>query len=314
MSYMNSETMVALSSFQHGAKLGINFDDATLGGMIGEAVVHLPADDAGALTAAWDGYRAATDDKGAQKVLSAAIRQATSGVLADPAAVEARLATLRAGGRAIDSTTLARLIALRNPGKHLYVKEAPVYGWRITGDVENIPAAIRAHLGIVDAVKYAEEYLKGEVGSVITVQRDGNKADFYPQRLANFRRKYVEVPLAEVLEKNPSLKAKLSKIPGIAEVLESGAAELIGMLRIDPATMYQLSEVIGPYAGTVQVEVPAWGKGSTQEASVAAFLVFEALELGADWKPVTYHHYVVNVNPIGYIPKAEADKRKAAQG
>ena len=70
-------------------------------------------------------------------------------------------------------------IDANHPGKTGFVKDCPILGWSIkTNQFEDIPEAIRVHLGEVDQTKYTEEYLAENIGSIVALQMNGDEPDF----------------------------------------------------------------------------------------------------------------------------------------
>jgi hypothetical protein len=80
--------------------------------------------------------------------------------------------------------TKSALIGLVDQSKdhHVYsfVKDLPILAYRIaSAKFSDIPVSIGSVLGAVDSTKYTEEYLSQNIGSVIALQMNGDKPDFY---------------------------------------------------------------------------------------------------------------------------------------
>ncbi|MBF0104886.1 MAG: hypothetical protein HQM16_06120 [Deltaproteobacteria bacterium] len=211
----------------------------------------------------------------------------------------------------LDQLRLGALIAAINPPPQRFAKDEPVFGWRITSEnVDDIPEPIRSRLGIVDKTEYSEKYLKGQVGSVVTIQMKGTTPDFYPQQKSNFEGSYVVVPFDEVAKKNPRMYARLRAVPEMAELINRQTG-LVAMLKVKPATMFRLSDLFAISAGLfLRLHVPAWGPDSKQDSTPGkdAFFVYEVLSMDDHWRTEEAHYYMVNESdehpgrPIGYVP------------
>ena len=71
--------------------------------------------------------------------------------------------------------------------------------WRIIStSFEDIPETIRKHIGEVDRTEYSQEYLATNLGSVLSLQMNGDKPDFYIIGKDTFDKKYKVVPASEV--------------------------------------------------------------------------------------------------------------------
>lgn len=216
-----------------------------------------------------------------------------------------KMATVLLGQADIDAALSGREVAVAS-----YVKDQPVLGFKILGGLQDIPAVLHGHMGDVDETTYSPEWFTANQGSVVTLQMSGAKADFYPQALENFEKKYRVVDRGEVAAKNARMLQRMGALDGMKSLLDNDD-RVIGMLRTTPSTMYRFADVFAVDAGLgVDVSVPAWGGMSTQSipASQQAFLVYEALKHDAEWNVTAHHHYVVNQGenglPIGYIPQS----------
>jgi hypothetical protein len=175
-----------------------------------------------------------------------------------------------------------------------YVKDSPILGYRITSDrFEDIPAAIREHLGTVDQTKYTPEYLSQNKGSFIALQtKDGKSPDFYIVGLATKQAKYADVPLHEVLSKNVKLANAVKSVSGMTELLENDP-NVTGYLKTVPVEMTRMSRIGYPLTKEISIESP-WGT-QTKPAGADAFITKNEKGL---W-------YMVNANenggPIAYV-------------
>jgi hypothetical protein len=179
------------------------------------------------------------------------------------------------------------------PTKLTFVKDAPVLGYQIKSDkFEDIPEAIRKHLGAVDKTKYTPEYLKENIGSVIALQMNGDKPDFYIIGKDTYDKKYKNVPYAEVAQKNAKYFGRVSsQISGIGNPTENG---VVAMLKTTPTEMIRMSEL--GYAANAEVKIQSpWGE-QTKPAGQDAFLV---------WDDGKKQYYMVNADaqgkPLSYV-------------
>lgn len=179
---------------------------------------------------------------------------------------------------------------------HVYkfVKDLPILGYRITSSrFVDLPASIRSVLGAVDATKYTEEYLGQNIGSVIALQMNGDKPDFYVIGKDVFQSKYKEVELGEVSEKNSKLVSKL-RATQAGSIVDSGDANLVALLKTVPVEMVRMSQLGYPIDREIVIESP-WGE-QTKPAGQDAFLTYDS---GKN------QYYMINVDgrglPIGYV-------------
>jgi len=215
----------------------------------------------------------------------------------DKLAVKAAIYRLRLEGTQAQDTLQSR-IAANNPTSHEFIKDAPIMAYRITSDrFEDIPEAIRMHLGATDQTQYTPEYLAANLGSVLALQMDGDKPDFYIVGKSTFDEKYEVVPAGDVGVKNPKLLGKLQGVERIAALVDSGDEHLVGALKTVPVQMVKMSEIMYPVETEVTIESP-WGE-QTKPAGQDAYLVFDE---GKDM------YYMVNSdeagNPLSYVPVA----------
>lgn len=296
--------------------LGPGFDLQAAGGLASVGIDNLTveiealadeagADGAGPLHAALSAYAASPTAEG-EASLGTSLRTSLTAIPED-AMTRAR-ARLDGGQIHVSQTGIDALVRIKNPPVHEFVKDAPVLGYLIPERLEDIPLAIRDHLGITDDVEYSTKWIEGNVGSIITLQMNGTTPDFYPQRLGNYQSKYRGVTRTDVEAKNAKMFGRLRNVPGLAEIIDNDP-NVVFILRTTPQKMYRVSDVISaPEGSSIIVKVPQWGPDSTQTAQPGAYLVYEVLETNPDWTPKTWHHYVVNADektdlPIGYIAK-----------
>lgn len=180
-----------------------------------------------------------------------------------------------------------------------YIKDVPVIGWKIASPrVMDLPAAIQAHLGRIDATSYGDD-ISQYVGSYIMLQstrRDGQLLyDFYPVGKNTFVSSYQEVPVTSVEQKNPKLVADLNADPAIAALIAGPNQHLSGLLKTTQVEMYRASDIGFSIDQPLEIESP-WGT-QTKPKGRDAFLVWEA-------KRSMY--YMVNADdqglPISYMP------------
>ena len=187
-------------------------------------------------------------------------------------------------------------IDVNNPGKSGFVKDRPILGWSIkTDQFDDIPEAIRMHLGDVDQTKYTQEYLAENVGSIVALQMNGEAPDFYIIGKSVFDAKYEVVDVENVISKNAKLVGHLDNVPEVIELLEQRDASLVGALKSVPVEMITFSDIGYETVDQVIIQSP-WGE-QTKPANQEGFLVFDSSE---------NQYYMVNQgedgNPIGYIP------------
>src|SRR5258708_2930949 len=220
-------------------------------------------------------------------------------------------------GAAQPVTSQAQLLSMVNaekPKTHGFIKDAPIIGYRITSDeFDDLPEPIQKQLGLVDKTAYAADYLKDKVGSIIVLQMNGDKPDFYPIGHEAFQ-KYRVVSMADVQAKNSKLMKGLGNVEGMKAVLASEDPNLIAVLKTVPVQMVRMSEAGFPLGQEVTIQAP-WGP-QTKPAGKDAYLVWN-----------TDHFYIVNTDdgglPISYVavqkpvqsqaelkPRIESEKRK----
>ncbi|MEX0319931.1 MAG: hypothetical protein AB3N21_18395 [Ruegeria sp.] len=187
-------------------------------------------------------------------------------------------------------------VSEHSPAKESYIKDRPILGWHLTSDrFEDIPDAIRAALGSVDATGYDQAYLTANKGSIIALQMQKDGTDFYIIGKDTFDSKYELVPLAEVAEKNTRLIERLGMAPEVKTMFETGAEGLVGALKTTPVEMIRASALGYPQADALTIQAP-WGE-QTKPAGQDAFLV---------WDDGESQYYMVNQgddgNPASYVP------------
>ncbi|EKD50114.1 MAG: hypothetical protein ACD_62C00648G0001, partial [uncultured bacterium] len=246
----------------------------------------------------------------AQPFAARILKQQKAAVLAD---VREQNASRPAGEPIVlTQMMLGAMISAKAPATQRYAKDAPVLGYVIRGGYADIPEAIRNLMGNIDRTTYSDEWFQQNQGSVVTLQMSGKNADFYPQKLSNYQKKYKQVPVADVASKNAKMLGRMRDLPGMAGILDTDP-NVVAILNIVPATMYRRSDVLRlPKGRTLQIEVPAWGPGSTQTSNLGqgAYFVYEVLKMDESWRTTDAHHYMVNAEtkgpnkgkPIAYVP------------
>lgn len=196
-------------------------------------------------------------------------------------------------GSPVTQTQMA--IAAQGKPQVDFVKDAPIIGYQIKSTkFEDIPLAIRKHMGSEDQTTYTPEYLAQNKDSIIALQMNGDKPDFYIVGKDTFASKYKTVDLSNVQEKNPKLVTKLKDVEGIGDILQDNTG-IVGALKTVPVKMVRMSAMGYPVDKPATIESP-WGL-QTKPQGQDAFLVFDSSK---------NQYYMVNVgsdgNPIGYIP------------
>lgn len=188
-------------------------------------------------------------------------------------------------------------IAERVPRFVDYVKEKPLVGWTLKrSDLDDVPEVVRTQLGAVDSTKYSPSFLADNRGTIIALQMDGSKPDFYIIRKAAFDTQYEEVELEQALQKNPALTAWVKAQPGLAEDFEAHKDMLQGAHKAMPVKMIKLSDLGYSIDQPVTIQSP-WG-GQTKPAGEDAYLALDVL---------SNDYYLVNQgdegNPLSYVPQ-----------
>ncbi len=192
----------------------------------------------------------------------------------------------------VSARDLKDAVTLAEPAAHTFIKDAPTYAFRITSDrFEDIPEAIRSHLGAVDRTTYTAEYLAKNKGSVIAMQMNGDKPDFYIISKETFEKTYNAVPFESVTAKNPKYVLNLR-----SNVIVEPNPDMIGILKTKPVKMVKMSDVGFSLDKEATIESP-WGK-QTKPAGSDAYLVYDE---------ANKKYYMVNVDkngePISYMRK-----------
>lgn len=179
-----------------------------------------------------------------------------------------------------------------------WIKDAPVLGYRITSKrFEDIPAAIRKHIGAVDATKYTESYLEQNIGSMFALQvKDNGSADFYVIDKAFFEIKYVPTALSEVQKKNTKV---FNKVMALMPDMNVNDPNLVGGLKKAPVKMYSLAQLGFPVGTPLAIQSP-WGtqvRTPGQDAKIT-------------WDAANNMYYMINLEPttqypISYVPSAQ---------
>ena len=181
------------------------------------------------------------------------------------------------------------------PATHGFVKDAPILGYRITNNrFDEPPEVLRQHLGATDQTQYTPEYLGQNIGSIIALQMNGAKPDFYVIGKGTFDQKYRSVPASEVGAKNAKLMKGLMGVEGIDTLVKSGDPNVVGALKTVPVEMVRMSEIGYSVEQEVKIQSP-WGE-QTKPAGKDAFLVWDAGQ---------NQYYMVNTDntglPISYV-------------
>ena len=103
------------------------------------------------------------------------------------------------------------------------------------------------------------------------LQMNGAAPDFYPipsTAFANYRR--VDLPV--VRAKNPKLIRGLETIEGLADLLNSGDARIIGGLKTKPVAMVKMSDLGYLISEAAEIDAP-WGGTQTKPAGQDAYIV-----------------------------------------
>jgi len=175
-----------------------------------------------------------------------------------------------------------------NPSKTDFSKK-PVMGYRITSDrFEDIPLAIRQHLGAVDQSKYTPEYLRENIGSVILLQMKDDQPDFFVPPKASLSN-YKEIGIDQVNAGNSDLIGHLNQL----NVMQISG--LVGMATTEVVGMVKMSDIGYNIDDEVVIETP-WGD-QTKPAGKDAYL---------RWTDSLKQYTMVNSengsNPINWIP------------
>ena len=169
-------------------------------------------------------------------------------------------------------------------------------GWVLTGSrLEAIPDAIREHLGAVDSTKYSPAYLAENQGTIIALQMDGEKPDFYIIGKAVFETDYSTVDVATALEQNPELAAWIKTRPQMEKMLAAKDGALVGARKSVQVEMIKLSALGYGMDEAVTIQSP-WGE-QTKPAGQEAYLARDR---------ASGEYYLVNQgedgNPLSYAP------------
>ena len=187
-------------------------------------------------------------------------------------------------------------VAKHKPAAQRFVKKKPVVGWLLTSDqIDDIPAAIRAKLGDVDKTKYDQAYLAENKGSIIALQMDGDKPDFYIIGKSTYETKYEPVEAAAALKQNPALAAWLAAQPELSDKVASAKDAIVGARKSKRVEMIRLSALGYKPAMPVTIQSP-WGEQS-KPAGQDAYLASD---------DSSGQYYLINQdesgNPLSYEP------------
>ena len=217
----------------------------------------------------------------------------------------------------VSQDEIRRRIASVNPARHTFEKK-PIMGYVITEDMMVrdkegkvtdviIPEAIRKYIFQVDSngtkQEYPPSYYEKKIGCVITLQtKEDGTPDFYIA--GNFKTDYREINKSEVQSKIPDMFDNLMKVPGLADIIDSG--KVIGASKGALVSMVAMSELGYDTSKEVSIET-SWidektGKPQKQvkPAGKDAYLVLDS----------EGQYYMVNIDdqtgyPINYIPVTE---------
>ncbi|PKL41652.1 MAG: hypothetical protein CVV41_18030 [Candidatus Riflebacteria bacterium HGW-Riflebacteria-1] len=191
---------------------------------------------------------------------------------------------------------IVSLVKKHSPETLQFVKDRPIVGYVLTvSSFGRLPGVIQKYLGGIDNTKYSDEYIKANRASIVALQMNGDKPDFYIIDLNVFDQKYRSVPIAEVASKNAKLWKALSSHPEVSTLLSDKKLHLTGALKVEPTGMIRMSALGYAVKTEVTIQSP-WG-GQTKPAGQDAFLVFDDTQ---------NQYYMVNIDdkglPIGYLP------------
>ncbi len=168
-----------------------------------------------------------------------------------------------------------------------FIKDAPVFAYKVPFDVSALPQFIRDNLGTVDSASYDASYF-------IILQFNGETADFYPVSAAVFLANYATVTPEQVAERNAHLYENLTGFDGFNQLLDQKDQKLLAISKTKATQMIRLSKLGFATSTTVEIDAP-WGGTQTKTEGKDGFVVL-------DQSP-----YLVNADssglPIGYRPK-----------
>ena len=193
-------------------------------------------------------------------------------------------------------TELQNRIAERAPHVLKFVKEKPIVGWKLTSDrFEDIPTAIRERLGDIDSTKYSRAYLAENKGTIIALQMDGDKPDFYIIKKAAYEAHYEEVDVTQTLQNNAALAAWVKAQPQLAEKFTASSGAVVGARKTVVVEMMKLSDLGFAIEKPLVIRSP-WGEQS-KPAGKEGYLAVDAS---------SGEYYLVNQggsgHPLSYVP------------
>lgn len=196
-------------------------------------------------------------------------------------------------------TQINALIKSFQPQRLKFIKDRPIPGLVLTvSSFSGLPGVVQKYLGQTDATKYTDEYIVVNRGSIVALQMDGDKPDFYIIGIDTYTNKYSPVPLEDVARKNAKLWKALnenSEVKGLFADYAEKKVDLVGALKTQPVAMIKMSDIGYLIQEEILIQSP-WG-GQTKPAGQDAYLTYD------DSKQ---QFYMVNVDekglPIGYIP------------
>ena len=214
-----------------------------------------------------------------------------------------------------------------NPETSEWIKPEPSVAYRIPNELSQVPTFIRNNLGSLDSInRYIEnprdhfisvdQYLSRNAGSVVNLQFNNGKVDFYVIGGDTFRSKYAVVPKMEGM-KNKKLVGKLAgAINGFDRFLISDP-NVIGVQKVVPVPLVRASSLGYDRAKEYVFQAPAhWGDGQVQvkPAGQDCFFAFEIIETkeGKIVAPyiiaeehVRLNNGTIESRPVDYVPTDE---------
>ncbi len=191
---------------------------------------------------------------------------------------------------------LQNRIVERAPHVLKFVKEKPIVGWKLTSDrIEDIPTAIRERLGDVDSTKYSRAYLAENKGTIIALQMDGEKPDFYIIKKAAYEAHYEEVDVTQTLQNHAALATWVKAQPQLAEKFTANSGAVVGARKTVVVEMMKLSDLGYSTDQLVTIQSP-WGT-QTKPAGQDGYLAVDA---------TSGEYYLINQgssgHPLNYVP------------
>jgi hypothetical protein len=190
----------------------------------------------------------------------------------------------------ISHVEVQRLHMTLKPKEQAFVKNAPLLGYLIKSDrFEDIPPEIRKHLD----PSYSRAYLRENIGSVIALQMNGNKPDFYIIGKETFESQYGQLSTDNPLKLSDNYRRSLGQ--HVEKLLDSKNSEIITVMKTTPVEMIKMSDLGFPINAQVTITAP-WGD-QTKPAGVDSFLTWDAGKKGYYMVPAA-----ADGNPLNYLP------------